>query len=62
MFEVLKNHYQYYHKVEENNCFFREIFSPDNKSKKYNKCQIKFKDFYFIEINRLEAPWTIKDR
>ena len=29
----MKNRYQYYHSVNENNYYFRELFTPDNKSK-----------------------------
>ena len=42
--EVLKNHCQYYHSINENNYFFREFFSPDNNSKGCDECQIQFKN------------------
>ena len=42
--EVLKNYYQYYHSVNENNYFFKELFLPDNNSKRCDECQIQFKN------------------
>ena len=69
--EVLKIYYQYYHSINENNYFFREIFPPDNNSKRCDECQIEFKNnrkkknhffkkiiFCFIDINRQEVPLT----
>ena len=42
--EALKIHYQYCHSVNEANYFFRELFSPDNNSKKCDECQIQLKN------------------
>ena len=42
--EVLKTHYQYYHSISKDNYFFRELFLPDNNSKKCDECQIEFKN------------------
>ena len=41
--DVLKFHYQYYHFIKESNYFFRELFSPDNSSKRC-ECKIEFKN------------------
>ena len=38
--EVLKTHYQYHHSVDKNNYFFKELFSPDNDSKRCGGCNI----------------------
>ena len=40
--EVLRNHYIYYHSVDENNYFFRELFSPDNTHKQRDDCRFEF--------------------
>ena len=42
--DVLKLHYQYYHFIKESNYFFRELFSPDNSSKRCDECKIEFKN------------------
>ena len=43
--EVLKNHYQYYHLVNANNYFFRELFLPDSTSKRCEEYQIEFNNY-----------------
>ena len=42
--DALKIHYQYHHSVNENNYFFRELFSPDNNSNRCDECYIQFKN------------------
>ena len=42
--EVLKLHYQYYHSINENNYFFKELFLPDNACKRCDECKIEFKN------------------
>ena len=43
--EVLKLHYECYHSVDPNNYFFRELFTPDNNSKRCDECKIQFKNW-----------------
>ena len=42
--DVLKPDYLYYHSINENNYFFRELFSPDNVSKRFDECKLEFKN------------------
>lgn len=42
--DVLKPHYLCYHYINENNYFFRELFSPDNVSKRFDECKLEFKN------------------
>ena len=42
--EALKIHCQYYHSISEDNYFFRELFLPDNNSKKCDERQVQFKN------------------
>ena len=57
--EVLKTHYQYHHSVDKN-YFFKELFSPDNASKRCDECNIQFQNswqkkkstFCTVEISR----------
>ena len=64
----MKKHYQYYHSVNENNYFFRELSLPNNKPKRCDECQIQFKNcrqkrnhifFCFMEINRVAVPLPV---
>ena len=41
--DVLKSHYLDHHSINENNYFFRELFSPDNVSKRCDECKLEFK-------------------
>ena len=41
--ETLKTHYIWQHSVNENNYFFKELFSPNN-SKRCDTCEMKFKN------------------
>ena len=41
--DVLKHHYQHFYFIKESNYFFRELFSPDNGSKRCDDSQIEFK-------------------
>ena len=41
--DVLKSHYQFYHFINQNNYFYRELFSPDNISKRCDECKIESK-------------------
>ena len=34
----------WHHSVNENNYFFRELFSPDNVSKRCDECKLEFKN------------------
>ena len=42
---VLKSHYQFYHFINEKNYFYRELFSLDNISKRYDECKTEFKSY-----------------
>ena len=42
--ETLKTHYIWQHSVNENNYFFKELFSPDNNSKRCDTCEMEFKN------------------
>ena len=42
--ETLKMHYIWHHSINENNYFSRELFSPDNNSKRCDECKVKFKN------------------
>ena len=39
-----KAHYIWQHSINENNYFFKELFSPNNNSKKCDTCEVKFKN------------------
>ena len=41
--EVLKLHYQYYHSINENNYFFKELFLPDNACKDVMSVRLNLK-------------------
>ena len=41
---VLKSHYVWHHSMNENNYFFRELFSPDNLSKRCDECKLEFEN------------------
>ena len=44
--EVLKKHYIFYHLINENNCFFKELYLPDTEniySKRCDECRMQFK-------------------
>ena len=43
--EVLKSHNVWHHSINENNYFFRELFSPDNISRRCDECKLEFKNF-----------------
>ena len=46
--EIVKNNYIFYHLINKNNYFFKELFLPDAEnihSKRYNKCQMQFKNY-----------------
>ena len=63
---VLKSHYQFYHFINEKNYFYREIFSLDNTSKRYDECKTEFKSyrlkkksqFFVFIIIKLEVAGT----
>ena len=40
----LKARYIWQHSINENNYFFKELFSPDNNSKRCDTCEMKFKN------------------
>ena len=42
--EVLKSHYGWHHSINENNYFLRELFSPDNVSKRCDDFKLEFKN------------------
>lgn len=45
--EILKNHYIFYHQINKNNNFFKELFLPDNENihlKRY-EYWMQFKNF-----------------
>ena len=42
--DVIKNHYQYYHSIKENNYFFEQLFLQDDNSKRWDECKMKFKN------------------
>ena len=63
--DVLKLHCQYYHSINENNYFLRELFSPDNTSKSCDECKINLKiagwkkvEIFCFISNRQEAAGT----
>ena len=39
-----KTHYIWQHSTNETNYFFKELFSPDNNSKRCDECEMEFKD------------------
>ena len=39
---MLKSEYQYYHSINQNNYYSRELFSPDNMSKTCEECELEF--------------------
>ena len=41
--ETFKMHYICHHSINENKYFFRELFSPDNNSKRCDDCGVEFK-------------------
>ena len=41
--DILKCHYQLYNFIKENNYLFRELFSPDNSSKRCDECKTEFR-------------------
>ena len=41
--ETLKMHYIWHHSINENNFFFRELFSSDTNSKRRDDCKMDFK-------------------
>ena len=43
--EVLKSHNVWHHSINENNYFFRELFSPNNISRRCDECKLEFKNF-----------------
>ena len=61
--DVLISHYIYYHSINDNNYFSRELFSPDNISKRCNDCKLEFQNcrlkkitiFFFIIIKQETA-------
>ena len=42
--ETLKMHYIWHHSINENNYFSRELFSPDNNSKRCDEFMMEFKN------------------
>ena len=42
--DVLRLRYQVYHSINENIYLFRELFSPDNLSKRCDECKLEFKN------------------
>ena len=42
--KVLRTNYIYYHSINENNYFLKELFSPDNASKRSDGCRLGFKN------------------
>ena len=42
--ETLKTHYIWQHSVNENNYFFKELFSPDNNSRRCDTWEMEFKN------------------
>ena len=40
--ETLKYHYIWYHLINENNCFFQDLFSSDNNLRSCDKCMMYF--------------------
>ena len=57
--ETLKTHYIWQHSVNENNYFFKELFSPDNNSKRCDTCEMKFKNCR-LEKNKIFCYIIIK--
>ena len=41
--DVYKSHYQDYHSINENDYFFRELFSPDGVLQRCDECKLEFK-------------------
>ena len=41
--DIIKIHYQYYYFIKESNYLFRQLFLPDNSSKRSDECRIEFK-------------------
>ena len=41
--DVLKSHYQDYHSINENDYFFRELFSSDSVLQRCDECKLEFK-------------------
>ena len=42
--KVLRNNYIYYHFINEYNYLLKELFSPDNASKRYDDGRLEFKN------------------
>ena len=42
--DFIKNHYQYYHSIKENDYFFMQLFLPDDNSKRCDECKMQFKN------------------
>ena len=42
--KVLRTNYIYYDSINENNYFLKELFSPDNASKRYDDGRLEFKN------------------
>ena len=42
--DVVRLHYQVYHSINKNIYLFRELFSPDNLSKRCDECKLEFKN------------------
>ena len=43
--EILKNQYIFYHQINQNNYFLKELFQPNSRaihSKRCDECQIQF--------------------
>ena len=56
--ETLKMHYIWHHSINENDYFFRELFSPNNNSKRSDECKMEFKNCRLKKNRNFLLPYN----